>query len=276
MSQNNNLYIFYHIPKSGGTFFRDHAMLYAMDRNNPNRQIYDLCSTKINVGCNHFFVANFYTLKHDTSKYHEQTIDYEIFKNCCDSNVFQLYSISIVSVSRFKDTQKLIDKITTKYNFDPIYITLLRNPITRLQSIFYYNTEFGEWEKNHQTISQNTFHEYIHSKDLEKNWVIDHINQRDISTDPTEKDLQQAINTLKDFHIVGILENIEQFELDIWKYGIKYRPLNAPFYDKYPIEKAMNKNTKSIKEHITPDDMSYLLSQCKYDMALYNYFSQKN
>lgn len=267
-----NIPVFYHIPKCGGTFFWDHTLAYSMDRQNPDRNKYGLGFFKIK-NHNNIFKAACYIEKEYLNNFLNQTITIDIFEKHFTNNRFLLYAFCIISDSKFLDTKKYIDELADKNSFDPIYVTILRNPIDRLQSIFYYNTEFGEWEKNYQTISQNTFHDYIYSNNLESNWIINHINQNgDIYPDETH--LECAIDILDSFAVVGTLEKINEFELSIKKYNIEYRPINSKFYREHmSIEKAMNKNTKSKKRDISQEDIRHLQEKCKYDIALYNYFN---
>jgi hypothetical protein len=272
-----NIPVFYHVPKCGGTFFWEHAIVYSMYRDNPNPNIYDVCFSQIKTSDDNFFVAAFYMQKQKKQKYLIQTIDHKAFLSLCQSDILTPYAFCIVSNSKFKYSKEYIDKIITEYNMSSVYITLLRNPISRIQSIFYYKTDFGYWDDYYGTIKQNTFHDYIYSDQLESNWIIHHTNEYPDSSRLSDKDFEFTLNALKNFHVVGILENMSKFEIDIAQYNIRYRPLDSLFYkNMYPIEKAMNKNTKSKKRDISQEDTRYLQEQCKYDIALYNYFKEQN
>lgn len=265
-----NILIFYHIPKCGGTLFWNHAIAYSMDIQNPNRNKYGLCFCTIKTEDSLFKIA-FYTDKKNINKYLDQTIDSQIFENNCKNHCFIPYAIYIFSHSKFLDTRYYIENFSQNNKLNPIYITILRNPIDRIQSIFYYNTEFGWWENNYKFIKAISFDKYMYTDKFESNWMVNHINQN-LDIYPNETHLKFAINTLDSFSVVGTLENINLFQENIKKYNILYRPINDPFYKYYPIEKAMNKNTKSIKINISKENMEYLKQKCKYDIGLYDYF----
>lgn len=251
----NNVYVYYHVPKCGGTFFWHQALLYSA-KQNLNTE-YETQTTKINFD-NNFIEAILYSNQTDES------LDHITFEQNVDQKTSIPYAFKITSRCTFLASKKYIDNFLSEHGLNPIYITLLRDPISRIQSLFYYNRDFGEWEKNYKSIKEETFHDYIHTDNLESNWVVSHINNK-LNRYPNNNDTQKAINILESFDVIGILEDYSLFKQDTEEYSIVHNHRKA----------EQNKNTKSIKLPISTADLNHLAKKCKYDINLYQHFKNK-
>ncbi|WP_368298715.1 sulfotransferase family 2 domain-containing protein [Cytobacillus firmus] len=90
------------------------------------------------------------------------------------------------------------------------YITMLRDPIERVISMYYYNLR-KENHPLHKKVKQLTFEEFINDKGLSRRTINRQTQKIVGSLNPREDDLQKAKNILsKHYKVVGITEMFDE------------------------------------------------------------------
>jgi hypothetical protein len=175
--------------------------------------------------------------------------------------VKKIFAAKLVSMSSYSQHLALLERMLPRV---PAHITLLRRPLARYESEFYYLRDMGTWEPTYGRFGGMTFEEYVRSDKFEDNWLVRRLN--DILSpgiSVTEAHAAQAIATLERCTLLGFLEEIAAFTLACEE-NFGYTP---------PIDAHIrNKNTVSTKDPISDAVQAYFNDRCQYDNLVYEHF----
>jgi hypothetical protein len=147
------------------------------------------------------------------------------------------------------------------------FITMLRDPVKRWISNFYYN-KFNK-NPNHVWRIEETLEEFIHTKSAVaygNNYVNQILGRPYNSGDVTNDDVQKAIQLLEQFSVVGILEEMEKFTEHFKnKFGVKLK-----------LAKENSSPVKDIERpEVSNETMAAIQKLCEPNLAIYSHFSSK-
>lgn len=285
-SCNHNIIVFFHIPKCGGTYMHYGTILPNLFRQYHNNKYYiyninwiDRSSTK------NLFSTISYTenpellnmLKNQDSTMSKQPYLKQATINFSYKNLDLVFKYSqllciIFNAGGFQNSdlylQELIDRSHIKrYN----KYTILREPQSLYESMFYYLRDVGSWEKTYGKFDKNmTFAEYIrHPDNYIDNWLIRQFAKLSDNDIITKRDMEICQQELETFTNIGFLELLNKFTNYLYqKYNWNNNNPSASV--------KLNKNSVSTKETLTTDDLILLNEQLKYEKYIYNYFKSKN
>lgn len=155
------------------------------------------------------------------------------------------------------------EDIYIRYSSRWRYITLLREPVQKYLSQYFFNLQKDN--KQHFGIDES-LEQFIESEEgvrLGQDMVqkISGSSQVTTANSPERKEhLHQAIQNIEKFNLVGVLEDLKRFETDFnKKFGV---PLHI---------KRKNRNIKKDTQLISPAIKKKITSLCAPDIALYNH-----
>ena len=188
----------------------------------------------------------------------------EFLQDVYRNNVKNIFGFRLTSNSDYEAHWSLVLRLATKV---PTYLTMLRRPIDRYQSEFYYLRDVGEWEPTYGLYSGMTFEQYVRSDEMLDNWIVRRLNNimhRGIEV--TDLHLRRAIVMLEKCSVLGFIEESEAF--------IATCADNFGFVDprRLPTDPFFNQNDVSAKLPVSEELRTYFSSVCKYDEQLYEHF----
>jgi len=149
------------------------------------------------------------------------------------------------------------------YSFQWCYITLLRNPVQKYISQYFYNLQ--KQDKDHFGIEES-LERFIDSPEgirLGQDMVQKISGRALVTTEGSSErksHVEQAIQNIEKFHLVGILEDLPKFEVNFKKrFGASLHI------------KKMNRNSGKDKQRISTDIRKKIESLCQPDIALYDH-----
>mmetsp|Transcript_17618 Transcript_17618/g.24847 ORF Transcript_17618/g.24847 Transcript_17618/m.24847 type:complete len:698 (-) Transcript_17618:36-2129(-) len=153
--------------------------------------------------------------------------------------------------------------------------TLMRHPVKRAISIFYY-LQWASWESTYHAKWQNiTIDQYAQSSEAESNWMVRMLNQK--LTGPLDRsDVERAKDILKQKCLIGMLEDFDnslnRFESFFgWRIGIDQK-------EKMKCQEHVLKNKDNSHPHEKYEPGSYVWELLKarnlYDIELFSFAGQ--
>lgn len=257
------LAFFWHIPKSGGTssdnffsksLFSDSPKLSIGD--NSDLVMFDerlngieASETQINFSndrCKKFFNKN----KLCPNKL---SMNYKNFKA----------SLKYVHSPLLMETLSILKK----HDFYSIPVVLLRHPLERFVSEYYY-LKYSRHEKNFNTTNLfSSIEEYTLKGDYQRNWMVCQLtNCRNYIAN--EKNFEDAKKKFVEiFKVVGFLDNTEKFVTDcinVWNVSNEFKG-----------ELEHSNKGKIEKKKLTTMEKTLIENSLKYDIQLYNFVKEK-
>jgi Sulfotransferase family len=147
-----------------------------------------------------------------------------------------------------------------------VYITVLRDPIDRAVSEYYY-ARSRRIHPQHQMMKKLTIEEYIQTTphtNVQTKLIAGEYSEYDfLAGECTERTLQKARNNLdRHFAIVGVTERFEE-TLALTKLILGWRVLR---YANFNVTRA-----RPAKQRISPEVQALIAQRYRFDMELYNY-----
>lgn len=153
------------------------------------------------------------------------------------------------------------------------FILLLRDPLRREESLFYYLRDVATWENTYDPeFKTMTFEQYLDSDHLEPDWVVRRlVDKLDYEKTLTEQDFEKAAAFVDRCTIVGFQHKYEQFVAAVAaRYGFLHNPTHLQ------LDKASsNRNTTSKKLPINDAMVQTLCRRSPVDARLYHYCLNK-
>ena len=143
------------------------------------------------------------------------------------------------------------------------YVTVLREPVNRWFSHFYFNQTIESGTKSFSEHALNTALERFLNDSGDRAESMGQLFVKNLSYFEGRSDLEIAKANLKKFALVGFLEEIPRFELD--------------FKKKFNSDIKVNRTNKNMEEPkdfkaiISPDLFGYVERVCRPDVELYSY-----
>lgn len=256
---NKHIAFFWHIPKSGGTtvdnffqmnFFPGSPALAFLDMS-----FVDLLNKRLNgIGpsaTENDFSSNYCSKNFKKNKYCLQrfSFDYQDMKD----------SLQYVHSPFLSETLGVLKK----HNFRPVSAVLMRHPVQRFVSEYYY-LQYAEHENSFDVKNQyDTIEEFIVKGKYHRNWMVCQLSNCPGSV-ANKKSLEVAKqNLVQIFEVVGFLDNIEKFVSDCKK------AWNIDIITKKTVDRD-NKG-KKIKKPLSEFSEKLLFEAFKYDIELYDF-----
>jgi hypothetical protein len=179
------------------------------------------------------------------------------------TNNFEVLSI-IVEPNGLAGSDNYINLLVSDKNIDKII--LLRRPINKTQSLFYYLRDVGNWESTSKVHQNMSFCDYVNSDLISDSWIIREIVNLSKEQPITEEDYIKCQKYLEKFKHIGFLEHIED-TIDFFKNEYNWSVLDLT---------KQNENKVSKKEPVSQDVLDKLNYLIYYDNKLYDYFYKKS
>jgi len=154
-------------------------------------------------------------------------------------------------------------ELHSRYSSQWRHITLLRDPVQKYLSQYFYN--FQKQNREHFGIEESLEH-FVNSEEgvrLGQDMVQKITGEARITTDGSagrKAQIEQAIQNIEKFHLVGILEDLDRFEKDFKEiFGASLHV------------KKMNRNRRKNKQQISPAIKNKIEILCRPDITLYEH-----
>ena len=279
---------FLHIPKNAGTYVLhvNHFFnkLYQKKRHgNINPLSIKRCLVKLKTGgqittfifdpfliceSNQYFS---YVSPQDLNAF---SVNFVEFANVLLNNQFELFSLHIDPVQLgikqdFIEIENLLKLIECK----PLYYTLVRDPLKRAYSIFYYlNNNESSHEPTHGNIVAQNFNDYLSSNQVEDSWIIRHLLSLQDETELDESYFQEAAQIFSSF-IVSDIKNVNQVLIDVFKkcYNLNY---SLSDFETFDLPRNSTNYRKILDtQTVLPHCLSVFKSRTEFDYQFYKLFA---
>ena len=236
-------FFFMHIPKTGGTsidsaFEKIYRLSYSRLKEAASQKTVELLRNKSAQNQSIDFL--------ETMRFRRSLLVYEMFRNT-----------HFISGHTYFDTE-----VWNRFGHKYAYITVLREPVKRYISYYFFNLE--KPDKAHGKINQSLT-DFLKSEKGRRagkvyaRYLCGNLERISANDFPNHDDIAKAKENLKKFKAVGFLENIEAFKQTIEK--------DFSLNIKIPYK---NKNVaKNI--NISPEITDQIRRNCQIDLEIYNY-----
>lgn len=149
------------------------------------------------------------------------------------------------------------------------FILLLRDPLRREESLFYYLRDLGSWERTYDSsFKEMTFEQYLSSDRLSPDWIVRRlVDKLNDSSSLTEVDFEKAVAFVDNCKVVGFQHKYEQFVAAVNK---RYGFIHNPTHCEIP-KGSGNQNTVSKKLPVTDAMVKTICRRSPVDARLYHY-----
>jgi hypothetical protein len=301
--ENKQIPVFYHIPKSAGTYIRKNflSLLRILFSNNDPYRTDGLFNKvkEIYLRYDRKYIGNFIVLDPmyfiDDSGICEKewissnkkrakamnTFDYFIDLENKDSldkllEVCQILSINIFSAG-FRVHEKILNSILNKNN-NPFKFLILRDPFDRACSLFeYLNDEASSHEITHKIFENLVFEEYVLSNQMSDSWLIKNLLDKNDSNELTEKDLNEIINLLSSQFNVYHIDKVDDAICDVLNkcFNFNANNIKSILFNKNLTKINATKKLKIKIDSLPENIQSAFLERARYDQILYKHFFKK-
>lgn len=220
--------IFYHIPKNAGTYVINWMIVtFRYYRRTYTDWCKNHCPDKETIKClqitnEGFIIAKFLigdpkyfceTLTGVDKKHSNTEWDINI-KNLPKDLFENVFLFGVVIESHGLKMRHEILNIFKEYQLYQFLI--LRDPFSRAQSIYYYNTsEESKHDYSHGVFKAKTFEEYITSDELSDSWLIRHLCNINNTISLEESHYQEALKILNTFNVYDIKDTEKAIQSSI-------------------------------------------------------------
>ena len=264
---------FMHIPKTAGTFFFNSIFLPYYHRNHLQESVDNFTNLKVSIDGRPSFNILAATSGIDVPFNDVTTaiqVSLEEFKSKLWSKVKKLYGFKVFSTTDLNNDLPIIEDI---FNTEIEYITLLRSPILREQSLFYYLRDCGQWEKTYDAFPKNiSFEEFVFTDSVSSNWLTKWLSSKFNKGIPSQAQYDLALARIQKCKIIGFANDRKETTKAIKAFEKRYFASRAFLVDKQPQKWMMNRNTVSDKKPITKKANKRFAEINKLDIALFRHF----
>lgn len=178
----------------------------------------------------------------------------------------------IIKAAGFKNSEEYIRILIPQNSRLSDKYTVLREPDSLQESIFYYLRDLGKWEKTYGHFNESmSYSKYIRCPNnlVHWNWLIRQMAQISEQDKIEESHAQLCINKLSEFSQIGFIEYFD----DLIKFLCKEYNWNL---DDNMLNIKLNENTISTKESLSEEDKVFLNNKLYYDKKVYYFFLAKH
>lgn len=257
--------LFFHIPKCAGTWFCDAFLFPSLKYDNGSRPKRVIVKRGSQVTLNLIFEVSAAIFASD-SRIIIGEAELEGFLKT--QGVTRFLGGVVRAAANFPETSRQLEELASKMGKKTENIILLRPPLERAESEYYYLRDVGTWEPTYGILKSRTFKEHVLSGACGSNWIVKKLCGKRESDPINQSDLKEAIQFLSLFSLVGTTEKIDDFLSEAQKrYGIRKNPGNwAHLKDNKKVE---NRNLVSHKEPIPAEVIRRFEALNQYDILLY-------
>ena len=252
---------FIHLPKTGGTSvdnaFRDSMRSFG-SREHVEYARHDSMAA-----------AGMAELIHGYDFYGATNSDYDMQRFGIENIAYLMQKPKIKYISGHVCFDPLVYE-NFKASYD--YVTVLRDPVKRFLSAFFYykyrDVIGGRRRRLDITSDLESYARSVHGKlqGIEYTKYYGGL-RKDEGSYYTQAAIDLAKSNLENFRVVGVLENINKFEQEVYKlYGVKIAIGNR---------NSSPANKSSRDSEISEQSMSLIRELCKPDIEIYNYIASK-
>ena len=154
-------------------------------------------------------------------------------------------------------------KVRQQFEKDWNFITILRNPVDRWISEYFYNLS----KKSSHYRTNLTLNEYLESENGIEAGTVYIRYFTDNKNDTVQKLMDQTVHNLESFKLVGILEKLNEFQS---QYELIFgKKLILANKNLNPISKT------EIDKQVSPQQISQIEDLCASDIQVYQHFAKK-
>lgn len=271
----NKIPLFFHIPKSAGSYIRSRLWRVFMDEIEDRKNAKNIIVTsKEGNEIFRFSVSDTDNITKDNSfkkdLYYDESvfvIDFESLKKLNLKKVVNVFDASVLAegFGMWQEFEKLIKNIAKK---DTLRFTVLRDPLQREMSLYnYIVVDQPKYEKNNYKIREKSFKEYAFSERMSDSWLLR--NLVDVNGEISDKHLDEALDILNGFDVYDIInveKCIKKTIKKCYNLDVKTTHNSAVFRNKSKTEKQTDFDKKFL---------TFFYKKKKYDYALYNKYKDK-
>jgi hypothetical protein len=163
----------------------------------------------------------------------------------------------------------------TQYSF----VTVMRDPVERVISTYKYSKARGQVfgpSKNEVLSPDEELQHFLHSTrgDFEVNNYVAFFGGLH-TTQHYKDNLEQAKQNVKDFHLIGFIEDLVEFTNQFYKrFGLELNIPSLRVTKQVFKERSLSKTSEEINELFTPKVRQQIAELCQTDYEVYNYAKQ--
>lgn len=270
----NNSIAFMHIPKAAGTFFFNSVLLpywYRSSLHNSNNSFTNFKVYDGDVACFSLIAATEgieLPYRNITTSQHISLGDLTELNH----KIKEIIGFKVFSTTKLELYLPEIEKL--KPDID--YLTILRSPLLREQSLFYYLKDKGTWEKTYNRLeSCYDFNDFLLSDKVSSNWLTrwfaGNVRKKEIK----ECDYERALKQLSKCKIIGFADSKAEVAKAVKAFSSKYGYTSAcSVYKKTP-EWMFNRNDISTKIAVTDEAVQRFNELNYWDNKLFNHFRKQ-
>lgn len=257
--------LFFHVPKCAGTWFCDAFLFPSLTHDNGSRPKRVIVKRGSQVTLNLIFEGSAAIFASD-SRIIIGEAELEGFLKA--QGVTRFLGGAVRAYANFPETSRQLEELASKMGKKTENIILLRPPLERAESEYYYLRDVGTWEPSYGKSNFKTFKEHVLSGACGSNWIVKKLCGKRGSDPVNQSNLKEAIQFLSLFSLVGTTEKIDDFLSEAGKrYGLRKNPGSwAHLKDNKKVE---NRNLVSHKEPIPEEVVRHFDGLNQYDLLLY-------
>lgn len=272
--QGQKVPVFYHVPKCAGTWFWAACIRASLEHSAPDK------IRQIDVNLKSDGIRKLRLLASGEGEFFTQKKNIALDQAELDDFLLEQKTTSILAANieptaDFHPTLHHVIRLLTRFGGGlPATMLLMRHPLARVQSLFYYLRDVGNWEPTAGLIRAKTFDSYIHSGQCESNWLVRRLSSLTDQDEVSDEAFEKAKSRLGEFDLVGTTEQISEFlEEAQARFNIQVNPGQVEYFGSKEVE---NRNLVSKKEPLSPEALERFNEINKYDIALYDFFSKES
>ena len=257
--------VFYHVPKCAGTFM---TFNFLYPEFSPNFKRIDL-NVDNSLNSPGDIVAFVVDKDKKLSKEKLSVMKIDEFQKHCEEGTISIEGFIIKPITNgIAPKLSFIEEWCKLSSCYPQYFTILREPLERNKSVFYYLRDQGTWERNYGIFEGMSFTDYVHSELLPDSWIIRNIAGLPDNKPITAKEYDETRKVLSKFKI-GFMDDLPKFLSSLTKdfgFSGKYLKESKPVLNQNKVSRTKEKSD------LSKQDLIVFTKRIAYDQKLYDHF----